>query len=104
VLPLHVACEHDDSVSVVQYLLGLDESTLHSVDNEGNTALHYACRSAKYDTICLLLGKYDAALVSKKMAHKKLPIELLWESKAADQARNIQRASFAFSGRIARRR
>jgi len=87
-LPLHVACEHEDSARVVQFLLCLDASTLHSVDKEGNTALHCACRSAKYDTISLLLGTFDAASVSKKNAREKLPIELLWESDAADRGSN----------------
>jgi hypothetical protein len=47
---------------------------------EGNTALHYACLGAKYETITLLLEKYDAISVSKRNTHKKLPIDLLWES------------------------
>ena len=84
-LPLHVACEHHESSSVVSYLLGLDMNTFHSVDNEGNTALHYACRNAQYDSISLLLRKYDAASVSKKNVHKKLPIDLLWESSVVDR-------------------
>jgi len=79
-LPLHVACEHHDSPSVIQYLIRLDTSTLDAVDREGNTAFHYACRGAKFDTITLLLEKFDAVSVSKRNAHKKLPIDLLWES------------------------
>eukprot|EP00985_Skeletonema_marinoi_P005129 scaffold2201_cov162-Skeletonema_marinoi.AAC.21 len=79
-LPLHVACEHHDSPSVIQYLVRLDTSTLDAVDREGNTAFHYACRGAKFDTITLLLETYDAVSVSKRNAHKKLPIDLLWES------------------------
>ena len=39
-LPLHIACQHNDSASVVQYLLGLDEqASLDAVDRERNTAL-----------------------------------------------------------------
>jgi ankyrin repeat protein len=70
-LPLHVACEHHDSPSVIviQCLIRLDTSTLDAVDREGNTAFHYTCR-----------GAYDAVSVSKRNAHKKLPIDLLWES------------------------
>jgi ankyrin repeat protein len=79
-LPLHVACQHHESASVVQYLLSLSEITLDAVDREGNTALHYACRGAKYDTIALLLEKYGAVSVSKRNAHKKLPIDLLCET------------------------
>ena len=79
-MPLHVACQHHDSVSVIQYLFSLGEITLHAVDVEQNTALHYACRGAKYDTIALLLEKFDALSVSKWNAHKKLPIDLLFES------------------------
>eukprot|EP00984_Skeletonema_dohrnii_P030069 scaffold21178_cov98-Skeletonema_dohrnii-CCMP3373.AAC.9 len=79
-LPLHVASQHHSSANVVQYLVGLDTSTLDAVDKEGDTALHYACRGAKYDTIALLLETYDAVSVSKRNAHGKLPIDLLWES------------------------
>jgi len=78
--PLHVASQHHNSSNVVQYLVGLDTSTLDSVDKEGDTALHYACRGAKYDNIALLLEKYDVVSVSKRNAHKKLPIDLLWGS------------------------
>jgi ankyrin repeat protein len=79
-LPLHIACQHHDSSSVVQYLLSQCGITLDTVDREGNTALHYACFGAKYDTIELLLDKFDAVSVSKRNAHKKLPIDLLLES------------------------
>ena len=79
-MPLHIACEHHDSTRVVQYLLSLSATILDAVDREGNTVLHYACRGAKYETIALLLEKYDAASVSKQNAHGKLPIDMLWES------------------------
>jgi ankyrin repeat protein len=79
-LPLHVACQHHQSARVVQYLIELDAFTLHTVDFDHNTALHYACRGVKYDTIALLLDKFDAVSVSTRDAHKKLPIDLLFES------------------------
>ena len=78
-LPLHLAAHHD-CTRVVQYLAGLDTSTLDAVDSEGKTVLHCACRGAKYDTIAMILDKYDAVSVSKRNAQKKLPIDLLWES------------------------
>ena len=56
----------------MQYLVELDATTLEAVD--------YACLSAKYETIALLLDKYDAVSVSKRNAEGKLPIEVLWES------------------------
>jgi ankyrin repeat protein len=79
-LPLHLACQHNEYASVIQYLLGLDAATLRAVDDKDNTALHYACSGTKYDTIALLLEKYNAISVSKRNAHKKLPIDLLFES------------------------
>ncbi len=82
-LPLHVACYHHESSKVVDYLIGLDPNTLTAVDWDGNTALHYACRSAKHNTIALLLEKYNAVSVSKTNGHNKLPIHLLLESNAA---------------------
>ena len=44
-----------------------DLSTLQAVDHENNTPLHYACNGANYETIALLLGKYDAVSVSDEM-------------------------------------
>jgi len=86
-LPLHIACQYHESASVVDYLLGLEGggSSLTAVDLEDNTALHYACRGAKYDTIALLLEKYDAVSVSKLNVHGKLPIHLLWESEEGNR-------------------
>ena len=84
-LPLHVACQHHDSASVVGYVLDLARITRDATDSQGNTALHYACRGAKYNTIAMLLEKYDAASVSKRNAHGKLPIDLLWESTVSDR-------------------
>jgi ankyrin repeat protein len=80
VLPLHVACQHHDSINVIQYLLSLDAATLDALDIEGCTALHYTCRGAKYETITMLLETYGAVSVSKRNAHGKLPIDLLFES------------------------
>ncbi len=81
-LPLHLAIQHHDSSKVVDYLVGLDSDTLTAVDRGGNTALHHACRGAKYDTISLLLEDYGAVSVSKTNGHNKLPIHLLLESGA----------------------
>jgi ankyrin repeat protein len=78
-LPLHVACQLHDSVNVVQYLVGLDATTLDAVDRDGNTALHLACHCARHEIIAMLLEKYGAVSVSKRNTLKKLPIDLLWE-------------------------
>mmetsp|Transcript_30826 Transcript_30826/g.62146 ORF Transcript_30826/g.62146 Transcript_30826/m.62146 type:complete len:983 (+) Transcript_30826:20-2968(+) len=80
VIPLHVACRHHESTSVIQHLIGLDESTLNAVDRLYNTPLHLACQGGKHETIALLVEENDAVSVSKKNAHKKLPIHLLFES------------------------
>ncbi len=77
-LPLHLASqrsESDISISIVKYLLGLDPTTLGAVDEQGNTALHYACRGAKHKMIALLTETYGA--VSKRNARNQLPIHLL---------------------------
>ena len=95
-LPLHIACEHHDSANNVRYLIGLDTTSLGATDREGNTALHYACRGAKYDTIELLLGEYDAVSVSKQNADKKLPIEILWESKVVEDRGSLKYTESVF--------
>eukprot|EP00984_Skeletonema_dohrnii_P025461 scaffold14635_cov112-Skeletonema_dohrnii-CCMP3373.AAC.1 len=88
-MPLHVACQHHNSTKVIQYLVGLDTSTLDAMDRKGDTALHYACRGAKYDTITMLLETYGAVSVSKRNAHKKLPIDLLWDSNAVEDRESV---------------
>ena len=95
-LPLHIACQHHDSASVVQYLLCLDEAVLEIVDRQWNTALHYACRGAKYETIALLLEKYDAVSVSKRNADDKLPIDLLWESSEVSDRKSLEYTGSVF--------
>lgn len=71
------------------------------MDTEGNAALHYACHSAKYDTITLLLDKYGAVSVSvsKRNAQKQLPIDLLWGS---DEVLDIDRGSVDYTESVFR--
>jgi ankyrin repeat protein len=78
VLPLHLASQQSESaisISIVRYLAGLDPTTLGAVDEQGNTALHYACHDAKHKMIALLTETYGA--VSKRNARNELPIHLL---------------------------
>lgn len=89
-------CQHHESASVVDYLLDADSNTFDSVDREGNTALHYACRGAKYDTITLLLEKYDNAFVSAKNGQKKLPIDLLFGSDAVSDGESVEHVETIF--------
>ena len=89
-MPLHIACQHHNSASVVQYLLSLDEAAPEIVDRYGNKVLHYACRGAKHNTIAMLLEKYEAASVSKRNVDGKLPIELLWESNAVEDREGVE--------------
>ena len=95
-IPLHVACVHHDSVKVVQFLIGLAATTLDAVDREGNTALHLACRSGRHDIITLLLDKFDAVSISKRNAHGRLPIDLVWESSGVDDRENIEYTESVF--------
>ena len=89
-LPLHIACQHNDSAEVVKYLIGRETASLAVLDQERNAALHCAGRGAKYETIALLLEKYDAVSVSKRNADEKLPIELLWESDAGEDRESVE--------------
>ena len=101
-LPLHIACQHHDSTDIIDYLVELDnswlvhDSTLDAVDRNGNTALHYACLGAKYDTITLLLEKYNAVSVSKRNDQEKLPIEILWESNAVEDRGSLKYTESVF--------
>ncbi len=78
----HVACQRHVSPAVVEYLINLNEVTLGTVDEEGNTGLHHACRGANHAIIALLLDKYGSMSISKRNANNQLPIDLLFESEA----------------------
>lgn len=87
--PLHLACRHN-SPRVVEYLADLNTVVLKRIDDEGDTPLHHACRNAKYDTIALLVDKYEAVSVVRKNLDRKLPIELLIESDSAIDRESIE--------------
>ena len=93
-----MACQYHDSASVTQYLIGLDAITLGTDDREGNTALHYryACRSAKYEMIALLLEKHCAASVSERNARMKLPTDLLFESNEVFDRESVEYTESVF--------
>jgi ankyrin repeat protein len=80
-MPLHVACQHHESRSTVEYLFDIDPAALRAKDFEDNTALHHACRGANHAIIALLLGKYGSMYVAKRNAHNQLPIDLLLQNK-----------------------
>lgn len=75
-IPLHLAVQHHSSSEVIRFLIR-NAKTLTIADLNGNTALHYACRCAKYEIIVLLLEKYGAVSTSTQNLNGKLPIELL---------------------------
>jgi ankyrin repeat protein len=87
--PLHLACRHNFP-TVVEYLADLNAVVLQRINDDGDTPLHYACRNAKYDTIALLLDKYEAVSVFRKNFDQKLPIELLIESDSAIDRESIE--------------
>ncbi len=80
-IPLHVACQHQETPAVVEYLINLNKATLTSDDWEGNTVLHHGCRGANHAIIALLLDRYGSMSVSKRNAHRQLPIDLLFQNK-----------------------
>ena len=95
VIHLHVASQYNNAC-VVGYIVSLADETLDTTDRQGNTALHYACLGAKYETISLLLEKYDAVSVSRRNARKKLPIDLLWESNAVEDRESLEYTGSVF--------
>ena len=90
-LPLHLASQRSESaisISIVKYLLGLDPTSLGVVDEQGNTALHYACRGAKPKMIVLLTKTYGA--LSKRNSCNELPIHLLLLSNEVSDREGIE--------------
>ena len=80
----------------MRYLIDIDTFAHIAVDRDGNTALHYACRGAKYGTIASFLEHYDAVSVSRQNAHGKLPIDLLWESNAVEDRNGLEYVETVF--------
>jgi ankyrin repeat protein len=100
-LPLHIACQHhESSLSVVEYLLDLDATTLHAEDRFGNTTLHYACHGAKYATIALLLDKLMMmpCRSRNKMLTNSFPSTFFGKAMewTIEKALNTRRVSFGF--------
>ena len=89
-MPLHIACQHHESASVVEHLINLDPTSLRAIDFEHNTALHYACRGANHAIIALLTEKYSAVSVSKRNAHGQLPIDLLFASREVSDRESVE--------------
>ena len=87
---MHVACQHHDSNSIVEYLLDLDPTSIRATDFDDNTTLHYACRGANHVIIALLLDKYGSMSVSKRNTHKQLPIDLLFASEAVSDKESVE--------------
>ena len=89
--PLHVACQHHDSTDVIEFLLEeFGTSTLYDVDFKNNTALHYACHGAKYETIAMLIEKYNAVSISNQNDDGKLPLDLLLGSNDVSDRESIE--------------
>ena len=86
-LPLHTALQNNVRLGSIKLLVNGNPSAVRAVDRQGNTALHYACRRAKHDMIALLLAK---SFVSRRNAHDKLPIHLLWESNQVSDRESLE--------------
>jgi ankyrin repeat protein len=98
-LPLHLASqrsESDVSISIVKYLLGFDPTTLGAVDEQGNTALHYACHGANHAIVVLFTETYGAVSVSKRNMNNQLPIHLLLESPEVSDREGIEHTDSIF--------
>eukprot|EP00984_Skeletonema_dohrnii_P013471 scaffold5584_cov97-Skeletonema_dohrnii-CCMP3373.AAC.2 len=117
-LPLHTALQNDATLGSIKllvkgnpsalqspdnndtlplhFLVELDTTALDAVDMGGNTALHYACRGANYETIAMLMENYGAASVSKRNAHGKLPIDLLLVSDRVSDWESVEYIERAF--------
>ena len=102
--PLHIACQHHDSASVVQYLVGLDPATLDALDREGNTALHYACRGAKHGTIARCWRSMMPHRCRNGMLTASFPLICFGEAMRSviGQALNTREASFSLCGQTPR--
>ncbi len=86
VIPLHVAFKHHDSACVVGYIVSLADISLDTIDRQGNTALHFACLGEKFETIALLLEKYDAVSLSRRNA----PLEARRPQNSLSNSRRVE--------------
>lgn len=84
--PSHIACEFS-SAKVVDFLLGEVDGMLNKCDTNGDSLLHYACRSANVEVIKYLIAEQSVPSVSEVNAANTLPIHLLLqcESETVDR-------------------
>ena len=94
--PLHLACQHHDSPLVIKHLIDFCPTTLRHVDFDQDNVLHYACRGVKYETIAMLLDRYNAGLVSMRNANNELPIDLLFKSNSVEDGESEEYTDCVF--------
>ena len=84
--PLHIASEYS-SAKVIEFLLEEVHGMLNKCDVNGDSLLHYACRSANVEVIKYLVAEQSVPSVSEINAANKLPVHLLLqcENEAVDR-------------------
>ena len=77
-LPLHIALHEGARLGAIKLLIQAAPSTLQTPTNDGNIALHEACRLGNYDVIELLVtGEYPTAQVYARNTLGELPLQVL---------------------------
>ena len=75
-VPLHVACQCDNDVDVVEFLMKADRESLNVSDLKGNLALHHACLAGNCDVVSCIL-KESKLGASLQNILGMLPIQIL---------------------------
>ena len=64
-LPIHIACEHDASVEVLDVLVHAYPEGLAKSDSDGNLPIHYACSLESPECAIYLLKAWPASVMTK---------------------------------------
>ncbi|KAL9179610.1 hypothetical protein ACHAXT_008900 [Thalassiosira profunda] len=81
--PLHLACANC-APDVIQYLSGVYEGLVNSVDDEGCNLLHLACKAGNLKAVKYLLEQH-APMVSETNNMNLLPIHLLCDKSGKEE-------------------
>eukprot|EP00984_Skeletonema_dohrnii_P031635 scaffold24379_cov115-Skeletonema_dohrnii-CCMP3373.AAC.2 len=105
-LPLHTALQNNVRLGSIKLLVKGNTPAVQSPDNSGALPLHIAWTGTQLSillatlldmrSIALLLDKFDAVSVSKRNAHEKLPIDLLWESNEVEDKESVEYTESVF--------
>ena len=80
-LPLHIAVGRNADVSVVRLLIQQDQKSLLTPDNNGHTALAWACRDDVSKDLVRLILEFNPSLAHRRTGKLGSPLEFVYRQR-----------------------